>query len=424
MGILRKFSTDTIAFRCVGFALVCFGFCSSLAQDETVFPTQPGQVEETLELADEMGLLGGLGGVRERWRNNGVSAFASLTSDYFYNFRGGNDRDGAAAGLLDLGMELDLGVLTGLEGGSVFVNGFYFIGEDISGKAIGDFNAVNNIVTDTSFNVFNLYYRQEFGRAGSALKVGQIALDDDFFVSEGATLFLNAGFGPLPTQSGNTAAPIYALAAPGVMVEFAPESRWYCRFGAYAGDAGEADSSNQGFDWRLGGDAGFLAILEGGFRYGEDEASVCKVGAFHHSGVFEDLQSGNGGKGLGAVYLVLDHQVRPGGQGGPGVDCFFRASRSSDKEPASVARYIDGGIVLSDVCLADDALGFAMSWTEFTSGFRAAEGGSGSEVVAELTYQIPVTGWCILQPDLQYVIRPQAGGGDALVAGLRAEVVF
>lgn len=61
-------------------------------------------------------------------------------------------------------------------------------------------------------------------------------------------------------------------------------------------------------------------------------------------------------------------------------------------------------------------------------GSLREEGSSpiGAEMVLEFTYQVRLTNWLIVQPDLQYIINP--GGTtdfeNALVIGARAAVTF
>jgi carbohydrate-selective porin OprB len=47
-------------------------------------------------------------------------------------------------------------------------------------------------------------------------------------------------------------------------------------------------------------------------------------------------------------------------------------------------------------------------------------------MLLEATYQIEVTPWFLLQPDLQFIVHPAARGDlqNALALGLRASFVF
>ena len=51
-------------------------------------------------------------------------------------------------------------------------------------------------------------------------------------------------------------------------------------------------------------------------------------------------------------------------------------------------------------------------------------GGADSETAFELFYQAELAPWLHVQPDLQYIASPSAFETDALVVGLRFEIVF
>jgi len=357
----------------------------------------------------------------ETLSEKGIRPHITYLGEVFNNHSGGIANGTAWAGVLDFGVELDLEKLVGWQGATFFINAFHFSGDDVSGDLVGDINVVSNLYTETSFNFYNIYLQQELGAGDSFFKVGQIALDDDFMVSKSSLLFLNASFGPLPVESGNTAAPIYSLAAPGAVLHYAPTERWFVQGGVYAGDAGPAVSNNQGFDWRAGGEAGWMFIAETGFKYGQENGSVAKLGGYYHSGEYTRFADRVSEDGISTFYGVIDHQIS-GARGYPRINVFLRGGITPEDDIATITGYADAGVVVSDIFMQDDALGLALSWTDLSDG-GAAKGRS-SEIVTELTYQIPVNDWFTVQPDIQYIINPQGGGNDAFLTGLRAELSF
>ncbi|MEX2381277.1 MAG: carbohydrate porin [Opitutales bacterium] len=403
------------------------GAMASAPAEEALHSTHghshPGSDVQTIREVEQPDLTGAWEGARESPAHRGITPYATYIGEIFTNHRGGIDNGSAWAGLLDFGMELDLEKLAGWQGATFFANAFFFHGNDVSGDFVGDFNAVSNLYTDTSFNFYNIFLQQTFGDADSFVKIGQIALDDDFMVSETSLLFLNAGFGPLPVQSGNTAAPIYALAAPGVMVHVEPDTSWFLRAGIYAGDAGPAVSGNQGFNWKTGGSAGWMFIGESGFKYGDEGASVVKLGGYYHSGDYERFSDATIENSIGSLYAVIDHQLIAS-DAGTGLHIFARGGVTPDDEIAAVKSYADTGLVAMNVFRGDDSLGLAVSWTHFAEGFVQKEGGRSSEIVSELTYQVPLSDRFVLQPNLQYIVNPQGGGNHAILTGLRAEITF
>ncbi len=207
-----------------------------------------------MEMAEDQGWTGDWGGARTSLADQGIRPYATWTGEYLANVDGGDREGGSFGGLLDFGLEMDLGPTLGLEGTTFFINAFYYSGDNPS-EDVGDFNAVSNIYTDTEFNVFNLYLMQEFQDGAWLFKAGQIAVDDDFMGSDTAAIFVNSAFGPTPVESGNIAAPIYSLAAPGVYARAEPTESIYIQGAVYAGDAGPNEPGNHGFEWRTGGAA-------------------------------------------------------------------------------------------------------------------------------------------------------------------------
>lgn len=428
----QKFSSETssgkasspISALALSSLVLSHSAVSASAQSQDLIPhNHPGRESHRLNSPESPGLIESEDGVRKSLEERGISLYATYLGEVFTNHSGGIKSGSAWAGLLDVGIDLDLEKIFGWQGASFSANVFYFDGGDITGDRVGDFNAVSNLYTDTRFNFYNIFFQQAFGEADSFFKIGQIALDDDFMVSESALLFLNAGFGPLPIQTGNTAAPVYALAAPGMLLNFEPDSSYFARFGIYAGDAGPADSSNRGFDWELGSTPGWMFMAESGLTYGSNGESVIKVGGFYHTGDFERFSDGASESGLYALYAVIDHQIYSS-ENGTGLNAFFRGGITPQDDIATVSAYAEGGLVATDVFREGDALGLASSWSDFSDDFVDAEGGSSSEVVIEFTYQTAISDWLTIQPDVQYIINPQGGGDDAFLTGFRAEISF
>lgn len=361
-------------------------------------------------------------GRRSQLENLGIAPYAVFATEVFANVDGGL-RDGTTApGLLDFGVELDLEKLVGWQGGGFTVTAFAAYGDDGSAENTGDFNVTSNLFTDTDFNIFNLFLSQTFGDGFAYIKAGQIAVDDDFMISEPGELFVNSAFGPLPTESGNTGAPIFPLSAPGIYGRIHPTDAITVHAGIYAGDAGPVQSDNHGFDWRTGGAAGWVSFAEVNYQYGP---GVAKLGGYHHTGEFTDFSNGLTDKELSALYFVLDHRFVEANGGIPGWSGFIRGSTVVQDERATVHHYLDGGLVLDHVFTPDDALGLAVSHTVFGDDYLAATPGvTSSETVLEATYQIAISDHWMIQPDLQWILDSHTARNDALVIGLRTEVTF
>lgn len=378
--------------------------------------------------ADQTRLFNDLPGIEEldQW---GISPIANATGQFLANVDGGRDEGSAWEALVDFGLEAHLEKLIGWEGAEFHINAFYYHGNDLSTDYVGNYNLVSNLYTATDLNVFNIYLSQSLLEDALYLKAGQIAADDDFMVSDTALLFINSAFGPLPTESGNIAAPIYPLAAPGAYVRGEPAKDWYVQAAVYAGDAGPNQSSNHGFEWRTGGSAGWAWFGETGLNYKLLGHGVFKLGGFYATGDFANFASGATEEGLGAVYAIIDDQLLDPADDPFGLSLFCRGSFTPDKDLATVSAYVDGGLVLDSLIMDNDSLGLAVSQTWFADAYRTASARGGNpvtstETIIEATYNAAITNWLAVQPDLQYVIDSHYSGRNALVLGARCSLVF
>jgi porin len=91
--------------------------------------------------------------------------------------------------------------------------------------------------------------------------------------------------------------------------------------------------------------------------------------------------------------------------------------------------YIDGGLTYKGLIPTRDSdiLGFAIAYGHLSNNPAQSQGTSdrGYEIVLETTYQIELSPWLNLQPDLQYVIHPSGTDiPNALVVGARTTLSF
>ena len=187
--------------------------------------------------------------------------------DHFENLSGGFSTGGTSLGLLDLGFELDLDTLFGWQDTSFSLSAFAPHGNDFSAGKVGDFSVVSNIYADTEFNLFRIQLVKKWKDSESFIKIGQIAADDDFMGTPTAEIFINSAFVPFNTQSGNTASPIFPLAAPGVVLHLNPWENVSFTTGLYAGFSGDENSNNRGFEWELGEENGYAFFLQAAYQY-------------------------------------------------------------------------------------------------------------------------------------------------------------
>lgn len=380
-----------------------------------------------------------------------IAPFATVTAEAWRN-RGGLHSSGWWNSLVDAGAEAALHRFGGPADSSLSIQ-FHWACSERRNEAFSDdtgaFNPVSGIMAADHFRVFNLYYRQSWASGRYAVKAGQIALDDDFMVSDGAAEFLNSAFGAMPSQVGLSlcercehggAFPIYGVAAPGMWFQMKPTETFSWQAGLYYGAPGSDSADNFGFDWRHAPHTGPLVLLEGSWSYSVlGRAGTLRVGVCDHGGDFDNFDRQLAGepdgesRGVASAYVLTDLVLSTNAAGEPRFNAFGRFGVSPQHDRSIVVAYGDAGVIWHAPWAgrAHDIAGVAISATHFGGTFRAAapeEDRAATETTWEVTYRAQVTEHVSLQADVQWLhhpVRDETGRrNDATVLGLRARYTF
>ena len=361
-------------------------------------------------------------------RERGVEVSALFTGEMFSNLRGGFRKGIVGAGLFDVAIDFDLEALGGWEGMSLHTQFLGIMGDDPTAELVGDFNVVSNIVALNTFRLFQGWIQKEWDSGRHGIRAGVMTLDDDFMGSEEAGLFLNSAFGPLPTESGNTGAPIFPVGGLGFLAYSEPVESWRVQFGIYDGDAGDEEDNLHGFDLSVGSDDGVAMFFQVGLQWpaGGRLPGTVNLGGYRHTGTFENFEGGVAVDGMSSVYLVIDQALAVNREGDIRVGGFFRTGFTPQNDGSVVSFQVDGGLTVHDLLPGrwDDVWGFGVSRTQFSDPYlsfrqRAGETVGEAETVIEITVRFKVRDWLTVQPDLQWVLNPHESTRDALVFGLR-----
>ncbi len=371
------------------------------------------------------------GGARV-WTEPALQPYAAFTGDFFTNVRGGNQTGGVWTGLLDFGLDVDLEQQFGWAGANFHIGGMWSLGEDPSEELTGDFNTFNNIAAFNTVRLVQFWLQQELAGGSLVWRLGQIAIDDDFMLSEQAQLFINSGFGIAPTESGNIPSPIWPLGALGLFARVQTGEASYLQFGLYDGDAGVEDINTHGFRHSINSREGAAFLFEGGLRLNPSGLpGEYKIGGFYHSGDFEDFSNGVTQDGNWSLYFVIDQALSIEHGGKQSLGAFFHAGYSPQSERNSVTFYTDFGLTCVGLLPGRhaDTLGLAFSYTKFGREYRQsilADSGlhSRAEKVIELTWRAPLFSRYFIQPDLQIILDPAEGQSHAVVLGLRFQAEY
>lgn len=429
-------------------------------------PLAPEQLQGGGGLKDQDQLLGDMGGLRSGLAKYGLSLHLGETSEVLDNLSGGIGRGPLYEGLTDVHLGLDLKTYFDWPG-NFFIRAYQIHGRGLTANEIGNLNTISGIEATRTTRLFEAWYEQPVGD-WLHIRIGQQNAGGEFIVSTTAQIFINAAFGwpTLPADDLPAGGPTYPLGTPGVRAQVDVNDEVTLFAGLFNGNptgAPPGAANPQAYD--LSGTAfrindGVLAIAEIRYNPGNSPATgTYRFGAWFDSERFPDLNLASNGASLASaastgiprryngnasVYGIIDQPLFHKEDSDHGLNVFARVM-GSPGDRNLIDLYIDGGLSYKGLIVDSDTLGFGVAYAHVGSGARAfdaqqalASGGvyptRSAETALELTYQFNVARWWTLQPDLQYIVNPGAGGANpaappsriknAVIAGLRTIVTF
>ena len=435
-------------------------------------------------LADEAAfsdtLTGDWGGARSALDGKGIDVSVTYTAEALRTLSGGAKQGTAFEGLVDISVDTDLEKLVGWRGATTHIRVFQIhnAGGENAADYAGAISDPSNIDALATTRLFTAWFQQEFGTVGS-IRIGQLAADDDFFISDTAGGLINGTFGWGNNFAANlpSGGPGYPLATPGVRGQISVSENLSFLAAVFSGDpAGsrcyrddpEADPqacNDRGTTFSFNGGALWFGEAQYLVNQGDDApglAAAYKVGAWYHTGRFADQRFGLDAAGLRVsladpavdgdhmhdgnwgIYGVADQMIW---RGDASSVSFFLRGGVSPSNRNLVSWYVDGGIGINGLFAGrdDDTLTFGIAHTHVSGDLsdldRDVAFFSGTpypvrsgETVLELSYAVQVAPWWVVQPDVQYIIRPGGGDphpeddarriGNAFLVGVRSEINF
>lgn len=444
---------------------------------ETAGRSDMPSAPNTDSIASSLGSLADPGGVRAAFARAGIQYSLTYIGEGLGNATGGVARGAIYEGLLNAQLDVDLGKLAGLSGLSLHATGFQIHGTGgLTRDFVHSLYGSSGIEALPSTRLYDAWLEQSLGFANATLRVGQLAADTEFYITQYGGLFVTANFGwPVIASSDlPSGGPIYPLATPGVRLKVAPTEQLTLLAAVFDGSPagpGRLDPqllNRSGTSFRLS-DPPFM-IVEAAYAYNQEKEArglpgTFKLGAWLNLGRFDDQRftatgrsladpSGTGTparlRGDPGIYAVLDQFVLrlPGGGDDAGVGVFARVGAApSDRNLVDLN--FDAGVTVKGLLPGrpDDTFGIATGYARISAGAQGLDSDTrhfgnplrplrSSERVIEVTYQAQIVpGWTV-QPAFQYVVRP--GGGvpdprdptgtavlrDAAVFGLRTTIKY
>jgi len=443
----------------VPLALAMTMFAATAKADDTA---PPSYAETTL--------TGDWHGYRNWLRDHGVTFTMSQTSDVLGNVSGGLKRGAAYDGVFQLQGDFDMGRLTGWSGANIHISGYAIQGQGLSGKDIGNLLAVTSVEADPGFRLGEFYLSQSLLNNAVTVKLGQILADQNFAISNTASLFVNSTFGwpGIFADDLPGGGPAYPFAVPGAQIIVKPDDAWTVQAAVFNGSPTGSDpnGNSNGLGFPIGD--GVLAIAEAAYAYmpGKGDPGLpgtYKIGAWYNSEEFNSLSTASNGVSLAdplssgsprrlsgnyAIYAVVDQTLwQEPGSSDNGLNGFFRLAVAPQQDRNSMNWYFDMGLAYKGLLPGrdNDTTGVSFAYASMSSGMsdlvraqnaftEASQPVPSSEAVIEATYQAAITPWLSAQPFFQYVIRPGGNVADpnkpgsriqnAAIFGLRAVATF
>lgn len=337
---------------------------------------------------------------------------ASYIGDVVRNFSGGIKKGTTYLGLANLKAGFDTEAANWWKGGSFFVNVGNTHGGEPSATLVGDFLGVSNIEAGNLTFMYELWYKQNFGRLDITL--GLQDLNADFAASENGALFTNSSFGIHSNIADNVTTAIFPLTALGANVQWNISDAFLWQAAIFDGTPDDFATNPYNTDWKLSKNQGFLAITE--FQINKSllkgKTGSYKFGVYYHEhNDTIEVQQRNGG-----FYFVGDQQITNK------LSAFSQIGLSPRKTNLNNC-YLSVGLNYTGFLgkRPNDQLGVAVAY----AGFNNAA--IGSEMAIELTYKFEINKNIYLKPDIQYIINPagtDAKLNDALVGFIRFGIDF
>jgi porin len=424
-------------------------------------------------LLNQKYLVGDFWGERSKLEDEGVIFTPNYTAETFGNPIGGVKQGVTYDGLLDLELTLDFKKMAGWDG-SFHVSSYYPMGNGLTGS---DTHELLTISDDTAYNtlhLFELWYEQKLWDDKVALRVGQLAADQEFMISSNAANFLNATYGWPGILYLSAPTPIYDYAAPGIRLQVDPDEHWRFLSGVYAGNPApdrlgdpnpnrgpSDDFNNSGTGFYINGSQGLFCINELQYNLNkEDNATglpgTYKIGGWLHTDTFSNLRYDNRGVPLASPASDGHPQAVDGNHGFYGiVDQAVWQDKSDPKQTREIDLFCRGGDALGDRSIFDyyldggvtfnglipgrpsDLFGVATAYGHIGSGLQGftedQNNLDGTKVPVpdfeqniEVTYLAQISQWWTVQPDLQVIIHPGGSAAipTAVVLGCRTVINF
>jgi porin len=424
--------------------------------DVDVSPQERTFVPESLILRPDH-LFGDWFGTRTQMEDDGITPTVTWVSNIAGNPTGGMKSGFTEAENLGFDCVFNLEKLRGIENTNFHVSLSQRSGASLSEDYIGNTFPVQQVFGGETFKVVDVDVMHVFADGAMDVRMGRIAVGDEFLISEYFWAFMNNAFDGNPKSVFFNApgASAYPSASWGARFRVRPTERTYAMIGVYDGDTDVWDNSRHGLDWSMHGPAfviGEVGYHPNGLPKDTGKIGNYKIGGYYNGGTFNKWNGqylGTSGyylpnaqtQGDWGYYAIFDQVIfNPEGRKSTrGLGVFGCVVVAPDDTINQMPFFCDGGMVVRGLFPSrpTDSLSFGMAYGKFSSDMADAQtaahaidpsvGVQDYELVYEWSYRFRIrNGAMFFQPDLQYIVNP--GGAyqyaNAFVVGAQIGLNF
>jgi porin len=401
------------------------------------------------------------GGLRDRLVDEGISPEAVYTGDFFYNISGGVHRSRVYLYNVDLTLVLNTTKLLNWNDAIIFLYGLGDKGDNPSENS-GDIQGISTIAAYNTWKLYEAWLQQNLPATHLSLLLGLYDLNSEFDLLNSANFFLNPSHGIDLTfsQSGKNGPSIFPNTTLGFRLKWEPAISFYFQTVILNGIAGDPAIPN-GTHLAFGNNDGILSTTEIGFlrtpvsntkpASGRRRRShIGRMENLHYQGKlglgfwfytarFEPVlppetgDKNNKIRGSRGMYLITEQVIyREKNKPGQSLEIFSRVGYANPKMNRFVF-YLGGGSIYTGLIPGrdKDIIGIAVAGVYNGRQYKQAQFQAGRQVDPaewnlEFSYQVILTPWFSLQPDVQYIIHPNTDPSiqNALTVGIRTYITL
>lgn len=401
-------------------------------------------------------LTGDWGGLREEWRERGVTVELAYRWDMLRVASGGLRRGGRPISHFDLRMKADLGLVAGWDGATVFLNPVYDGGGKTNRDFLGSQLGISSVEVPTSTSrLFHAWFEQAFDDGRWALLAGLYPIDSEFQGMDAAAVFVQPPYGAAPDLALTRGPSIFNNPAFGVRAKWLSADRTLYAMAAVLDGMPGDPQRPKGTHVRFDKGDGAMQIAEIGYKplerghlFEPPSPEVTQapeirahelvegyekyaLGFWRYTARVDDLVDVDAAgrpqrRRSSGWYALAEHTLwRWSG----GYLAGFVRFGATDGDSTAIERFHNVGISARGLLPGRDADVFGIAYTRGATGakFRASQAdAAAAESATEITYRIQAAKWLAVQPLVQRFRHPAAttAVGKATVVGVRVDIAL